>query len=53
MWPKKLGLCPGTRNKKMKKEENTGVGGHLLLCNQHLLRPIDDKVSTGVQRTLV
>ena len=31
----------------------TGVGRHLLLRDQHLLRAVDDEVAAGVERALV
>jgi len=37
----------------LQKQHHTSVGGHLLLCNQHLLRTVDDKVAAGIKRTLV
>jgi len=31
----------------------TSVRSHLLLCNEHLLGAVDDKVAAGIQRTLI
>ena len=33
--------------------QSTCIGSHFLLCNEHLLRAVDDEISAGVQGTLV